>query len=141
LVRRDLGDIRALLQARALAVLPSVLPALGMPPFTPREVQVELAAHGDGGFYGPHVDTTLGSPAPPRPRRFTLVYYLHRRPRAFSGGALRLLALNGAFLDVEPAHDLAAAFPSWLPHEVRPVAVPGGDFADSRFSFNIWMLG
>lgn len=142
LVRRDLGTLRATLKARVHAVLPTALERLGMPSFTPAEIQTELVAHGDGGFYGPHLDTSFGPPSPSGPRRLTLVYYVHTQPRAFSGGALRLMALNGTeSTDIEPEHDLAVAFPSWLPHQVLPVSLPSGDFAGSRFAFNVWMLG
>lgn len=39
-----------------------------------------------------------------------------------------------------PETDTLVAFPSWLRHEVLPVRVPSGDWADCRFSINCWLL-
>lgn len=107
---------------RVDACEPELLRALGMRPFTRSHVQVELVAHGDGASYARHIDTVTGSVQPQGPRR------LH--------------ALMGdKITDIEPAHDLMVAFPSWMPHEVMPVSVPGGRFEDSRFAMNIWLCG
>lgn len=115
----------------------------GMSHKPPGDVEIELVAHGDGGFYRPHTDTFTGANASTSAnRRLSLVYYFHRRPRAFSGGRLRLLSLRGAQpLAIEPAHDTLLAFPSFLPHEVEPVSIPGNEFANCRFAVNIWLHG
>lgn len=142
IVLRDLGPFLAPVMERVDACEPELLHALGMRPFTRSHVQVELVAHGDGGFYRRHIDTATGPGNQKQPRRLTMVWYAHQRPKAFSGGALRLHALMGdAFTDIEPAHDLMVAFPSWMPHEVMPVSVPGGRLEDSRFAMNIWLCG
>lgn len=141
-VLRDLGACLDPVMERVDACEPELLQALGMKPFTRSHVQVELVAHGDGAFYTRHIDTMTGPVQQQGPRRLTMVWYAHHRPKAFSGGALRLHALMGdQFTDIEPAHDLMVAFPSWMPHEVMPVSVPGGRFADSRFAMNIWLCG
>lgn len=44
----DLGLFRPLLRDRALGALAETCAALGTPPFDPRQVKVELVAHGDG---------------------------------------------------------------------------------------------
>jgi Rps23 Pro-64 3,4-dihydroxylase Tpa1-like proline 4-hydroxylase len=69
------------------------------------------------------------------------VYYFHRRPRAFTGGELRLYAIGDPdrFVDIEPTHNTLLVFPSWAPHEVRPVSCPTGQFMDSRFAINCWL--
>jgi Rps23 Pro-64 3,4-dihydroxylase Tpa1-like proline 4-hydroxylase len=69
-----------------------------------------------------------------RLRRLTAVYYVYRRPRAFSGGAVRFHGFRGDTADIMPEHDMLVAFPSFLPHEVLPVSVPSGDFDDYRFA-------
>jgi Rps23 Pro-64 3,4-dihydroxylase Tpa1-like proline 4-hydroxylase len=43
-----------------------------------------------------------------------------------------------AHIDLEPVRNSLVAFPSWVPHEVRPIAVPGGDFEGYRFALNCW---
>jgi Rps23 Pro-64 3,4-dihydroxylase Tpa1-like proline 4-hydroxylase len=79
-----------------------------------------------------------------------MVYYFHRKPKAFFGGQLRLYPLikaeagayvdaeAGAYVDIEPQSDSVVFFPSWFPHEVLPVHCESGAFADGRFSINCW---
>ena len=43
-----------------------------------------------------------------------------------------------AHIDLEPLRNSLVAFPSWVPHEVRPIGVPSGDFGDYRFALNCW---
>jgi Rps23 Pro-64 3,4-dihydroxylase Tpa1-like proline 4-hydroxylase len=113
-----------------------------MTPIVAEKLEVEMIAHGDGGFYGRHVDLNPHREAETI-RALSGVYYFHTRPRAFTGGELRLYpSATGAtdtFIDVEPAHNSFAVFPSWLTHEVMPVRCPSGRFADSRFSVNCWV--
>ena len=74
-------------------------------------------------------------------RALSGVYYLHRAPKGFSGGALRFYAIGDAnrFVDVEPVHNSLLVFPSWAPHEVMPISCPTGAFMDSRFAVNCWL--
>jgi Rps23 Pro-64 3,4-dihydroxylase Tpa1-like proline 4-hydroxylase len=75
-----------------------------------------------------------------------MVYYFIREPKAFFGGRLRLFPIGpqtvkyGESIDIDIVQDRAIAFPSWLPHAVLPVHCPSGDFADSRFAVNCWLL-
>jgi SM-20-related protein len=115
---------------------------VGVPPFVPEQIELELAAHRDGGFYRTHIDTHTG-PAQEgdgRDRMLTMVYYFHRTPRAFSGGEIALYPFvpGGDPVLIEPADNRLVAFPSLALHEVRPVACPGDDWADARFAVNIW---
>jgi SM-20-related protein len=72
----------------------------------------------------------------------TMVYYLHRQPRIFTGGRLRLFDLGGEqSIWIEPMHDSLLVFPSSARHEVETISCPGGAFADSRFAVNIWLCG
>ena len=115
--------------------------AFGMSHRPAAEAEIELVAHGDGGFYRPHIDTFTGDgDSAGANRRLSLVYYFHRRPRAFSGGRLRLLALDGSQpVAIEPTHDSLLAFPSFAPHEVEPVSSPQDSFENCRFAVNIWL--
>jgi Rps23 Pro-64 3,4-dihydroxylase Tpa1-like proline 4-hydroxylase len=135
------GPLRKHLKARALDHKPALERAFGVPPFDVRLVEVELAAHGDGAHFERHTDTFAGRHGRTT-RVLTLVLYLHRRPRGFEGGALRLHALGGpAVRDLEPDHNMLVAFPSFLPHSVQTVRCPSGSFADRRFAVNIWLHG
>jgi SM-20-related protein len=142
-VLRDLGPFEGLLRTRAQALQLMLETEFGMSHKPPGEVEIELVAHGDGGFYRPHIDTFTGDNASDGAnRRLSLIYYVHRQPRRFSGGQLRLLSLGGGQpLAIEPAHDTLLAFPSFMPHEVEPVLIPEAGFENCRFAVNIWLHG
>jgi Rps23 Pro-64 3,4-dihydroxylase Tpa1-like proline 4-hydroxylase len=142
LVIANLGSLGAELEAGVDKRLPEVLSRLGVEPFERARTQVNMIAYGDGMFYGKHLDTTLK----PRPgqatRRITFVYYFHREPKSFRGGALRLYDVRQReSIDVEPQRDAFIAFPSWMYHEVLPVSCPSLVFADGRFAVNVWVTG
>jgi Rps23 Pro-64 3,4-dihydroxylase Tpa1-like proline 4-hydroxylase len=140
---RDLGDFRRILEAEVLGRLTELITSLRMPPFEASRFETQLVAHGDGAFYKRHIDTqTAGQyERAGEIRVLSGVYYVFARPKAFSGGALRLHAIGGSapsFVDIEPEHNTLVAFPSWAPHEVTPVSCPSGRFGDSRFAVNCW---
>jgi Rps23 Pro-64 3,4-dihydroxylase Tpa1-like proline 4-hydroxylase len=148
----DLGPHRELLEQRLLDRLPDIFRDTGTPPFQPDLLELELAGHGDGAFFTTHSDIPIGLKrgADPHPalkdhdRLVSGVYYLHNKPRAFSGGALRLYGVGdrkgqGKYRDYEPEHNSLVAFPSWAFHEVREVSCPGDRFEDWRFAVNIWI--
>jgi len=138
----SLGSFADPLRARALALKPELEKAFGTPAFSATDVEIELVAHGDGAHFTRHIDTFVVLNRSPSPRILTLVLYLHRRPRQFSGGALRFYALgSSSTVDVLPENNLLAAFPSIAPHSVEPIACPSGAFSDRRFAINIWIHG
>lgn len=130
---------------RAKALLPSILPDIGIPVFTPCGFEVELVAYDDQCFIGRHRDTGTGATRHASDRIVSMVYYLHNEPKRFSGGELRLWPLRQAagngpvYCDVAPVQNGIVAFPSWAVHEVLPVKVPSRRFADARFAINIWV--
>jgi SM-20-related protein len=141
--RMRLGEMRGELKERFGAVLPEAVAALGMPVFDLASLELELVAHEDGAFFRRHIDTYTGPRSLPRERMISAVYYVHNRPKAFTGGDLRLHSIvpaeaGGSFFDIAVEHDMLLLFPSWLPHEVLPVSVPSGRFADARFAINCW---
>lgn len=140
---RDPGDLKAELESRFSPVIGWALRELRMPPIDLADLEVEFAAHGDGAFYAEHVDTMTGPFDATSDRALTGVYYFHRQPKRFGGGELRLYAIGGdragrRHVDITPGCDTLLLFPSWAPHEVRPVSCPSGEFADSRFAINFW---
>jgi Rps23 Pro-64 3,4-dihydroxylase Tpa1-like proline 4-hydroxylase len=141
---KDLGDLKDELRQRARAAVPAMCDQLGTPPFEPSEFELELVAHGDGAFYTRHRDTNIRQSGLVNRRVISAVYYFHRNPKSFSGGALRIYSFEvtedrGTFVDIEPANDTLVFFPSWFPHEVLPVVCPSGRFEDSRFAINCWV--
>ena len=139
----DLGPFAGMLCDRALALQADLEKAFGMSHVAPVEPELELLAYGDGDFFTPHIDTlTYAGNVAQINRRLSLIYYLHSRPSRFTGGRLRLLGIGSArSIAIVPVHDSLLAFPSFVPHEVEPVACPGSDFADRRFAINIWLHG
>lgn len=144
-VTREIGPLAALFRGRIRSSVPAALDAIGMRDFAVGEIELELAAHGDGAFFAPHVDTQLASSHSDRgPRVLSAVYYFHALPQRFSGGALRLHPFhpepgNDDPVDIEPVHDRLVVFPSSARHEVRLVSCPGIAFADWRFALNCWV--
>lgn len=141
----DLGPMRKELESRILALSPLLISQLRVTPFEPARIEMEIVAHGDGAFYKPHFDTTVGkADGKPTQRMVTAVYYFYSLPKAFSGGALRLYAFgtkqsNVAYIDVEAGRNTLVAFPSWALHEVLPIGCPSRIFANSRFALNFWL--
>lgn len=142
-VLKDLGPFADSLRREALAMQADLETAFDMTHVPANDPQIEMVAHGDGAFYRPHTDTWAGDEyAPGGRRRLSMVYYLHRRPRCFAGGRLRLFDLGGErSIDIEPTHDSLLVFPSSARHEVETVHCPDGTFAEGRFAVNIWLCG
>jgi Rps23 Pro-64 3,4-dihydroxylase Tpa1-like proline 4-hydroxylase len=137
------GELSDQLQTYTKAALPEMFRQLGTTPFKPSAFELDMIAHGDGAFFKEHFDrkrvqTRLGH------RVISAVYYFHRSPKSFSGGALRIYPIAGSqktktFIEIEPVNDTLVFFPSWFPHEVLPVSCPSGRFEDSRFAINLWV--
>ena len=147
----DLGPLEAPIRQRMLAALPRLAQSLGCQFPGEALLELELTAYGDGAFYRAHTDSVLPahlkdrSLAEPDPRLLSAVYYFHREPKGFDGGALRIYRWGGGdeadpnnYRDLEPADNRLAVFLSWTRHEVRPVNCPSGRFEDYRFALNCW---
>ena len=138
-----LGPFQTTIEQFVRSVIAPVLAELRLnePGGEPKEF--EISAYGDGGHFNAHIDTVE---VLDQVRILSCVYYFAATPARFSGGALRLHALPsrtradaGGCMDVEPETDTFVAFPSWLRHEVLPVRVPSGAWADRRFAINCWV--
>lgn len=138
---RNLGPFRPILREKVLALVPELVDRLRTTPVDAPELELQLVAHNDGAFFRHHIDTMTAEQK--TVRVLSGVYYLHNSPKAFLGGALRLFAIGDAaratFVDIEPVHNTLLVFPSWAPHEVRPIICPSKRFADSRFAVNCWV--
>lgn len=135
---------------RVRAMVPEWQAAFGIEAFAISEVELDMIAYNHGAFYGRHIDTGIGSQRlaeaegltqSRKARMITAVYYFHREPKGFDGGALRLhsIARGAAFVDLPPQQNSLAVFPSWAPHEVMPVTCSSARFEDSRFAVNCWV--
>lgn len=154
LTTRKLGPLREVLSERLLGALPELMASTGTGGPPPTSLELELAAHADGAYYRPHIDIPVGANRQPlgaepgQDRVLSAVYYFYAEPKAFSGGQLRLYPFGpipaasapppADHVDLEPVRNSLVAFPSWVPHEVRPIRVPSGEFQDYRFALNCW---
>lgn len=137
--RGDWGDLKRKFSDAIKCRLPEILAATGVANWSPKKLQIDLAVHRDGDFFSPHVDTATGH-SKADIRMVSAVYYFHRQPKTFFGGELAIRDLRGGMdHTITPLHDQLIVFPSFLPHEVKPVSVPGDEFADARFSINCWL--
>lgn len=136
---RDMGPFKPMLREKLRALVPSLVAALRVTPFDPTRIELQFVAHGDGAFFIRHTDMEPRDETG-QARVLSGVFYLHTRPKAFNGGALRLHSFDpkGGFVDIEPVHNSLVVFPAWAPHEVRPVGVASRRFMDSRFAVNCW---
>jgi Rps23 Pro-64 3,4-dihydroxylase Tpa1-like proline 4-hydroxylase len=153
LTTRNFGPFQSMLEQRLLNALPALAAGTGTKQDA-TSIELELAAHGDGGHYAAHLDLSYGKDRvalgaqPGEDRVLSAVYYFYREPKAFTGGELRLYRFGARpktgpvaeadYVDLEPLQNSIAAFPSWTLHEVRPVHCPGDAFADHRFALNCW---
>jgi Rps23 Pro-64 3,4-dihydroxylase Tpa1-like proline 4-hydroxylase len=148
---RDIGSAEVAIRQRLAETLPDIRRRLGGRPFDLTLIELELAAHGEGAHFAPHIDLPVGPDRKPvsgdgvgtHDRIVSGVLYFHREPKCFSGGALRLHRFGaepgaGGHVDLEPEQNSLVVFPSWAMHEVREVRCPSGRFDDSRFALNVW---
>jgi Rps23 Pro-64 3,4-dihydroxylase Tpa1-like proline 4-hydroxylase len=116
----------------------------------PQSLEFEITASGDGAHFAPHIDIALGAgrrtvgKEEGEDRVISTVYYFHRDPKGFTGGALRLYrfgvdpseAQDHDSVAFEPVQNSLVAFPSFARHSVERVHCPSGEFADYRFGLN-----
>jgi len=76
-----------------------------------------LSYYSNSDHYKPHTDNAV----------FTILTWLHREPKAWTGGEL---ILNNWDITIEPKHNRSLVIPSSFSHEVTPVKMmPGSDTA------------
>jgi Rps23 Pro-64 3,4-dihydroxylase Tpa1-like proline 4-hydroxylase len=129
-------------EMRLYKILPDVCRRLGMPGLNIQSVDIAGNAYPNGGLFKKHYDNGALVNAS---RTISYVYYLHKRPQRFHGGDLVIYPLEDGMLVEEPKavvppkHNSIVFFRSEYLHEVLPVVVPSGAFADSRFTINGWV--
>ncbi len=145
LLPRYFPELQELLTSKILTLRPSVLEKLNIPMFLVSNLEMQITAHLDGGFYKIHQDVDQGKIAN---RTLSYVYYFYREPKPFYGGELRLypttlqgnqVLIQDQFIQVEPRNNSIVFFDSRLKHEVLPVYCPSQQFEDSRFTLNGWI--
>ena len=116
----------------------------GLAPFEIAGWDINIACQREGAFINEHLDigmTGAGETAFSK-RMLSLVLYLHREPKGFSGGdfVLKPFAGAGEPARIGPQHNRLLAFPSMAKHVVETISVPGDGWEDARFSVNCWLM-
>ncbi|MEB3828532.1 2OG-Fe(II) oxygenase [Phormidium sp. CCY1219] len=135
-----------LIKNRIRDAFPQVVQQLGLSLFEIAQIEGQITAHNDGHYYKVHNDNGDTETAT---RIISYVYYFHREPQQYNGGALRLYdswklsetlySQAESFTDIQPRNNSIVFFLSSYCHEVMPVSCPSREFADSRFTFNGWI--
>jgi len=132
------------LEKALVDILPVVEEILGVEA-NERRVECQSTIHQDGDYFHQHTDIGPGEAAT---RKISFVYYLHRTPRRFTGGRLRMydtLACRGqlqaaaSFREIEPNHNTLVFFPATVFHEVLPIKCASKYLEESRFSYTGWI--
>ena len=142
--RRFAAEARLGFEPRLRKLAEDAAPRLGMRVLGAYRLDLKVRTYQTGEFYAAHSDFSEGDSTP---REINYVYYLHRRPKSFSGGDLLLHdgdlgGLLNAFTRIEPEDNSIVLFPSRCVHEVTEVKCDPGDFGAGRFSLNgaLWKL-
>jgi hypothetical protein len=94
-----------------------------------------ISRYGDQDFYRKHQDTRRDHITY---RLVTIVYYVQRNDAQFTGGSLVLWEGEDS-LRIEPKHNRAVVFPSFVFHEVESVHMESQEWECARFSLNYWI--
>ncbi|WP_159470884.1 2OG-Fe(II) oxygenase [Dyadobacter sp. 3J3] len=144
LTLKDFEPYKSIIQENVRKRIPELIDGLKISKFSTGEIETEFVCYGDGSLFKPHIDTAVHRKTG-KPRVISAIYYLHSLPKKFEGGNLRIhtIAIGGGMeksIDISPHNNSLLAFPSFAPHEVRPVTAPRIDFKDFRFAINCCIL-
>ncbi len=137
-------EVAPLIIEKVQQLLPQIRQEYGLEEFTIAHFETQLTTSNDGSFYQIHSDSGSGLNS----RFITYVYYVHQRPKAFTGGQLRIyetsvspgkISFTHNYTHIEPVHNRLVIFPSFYHHEILPVSCPSQAFADGRFTLNGWI--
>ena len=121
-------------------------PAGKVPPIAFRTMECQISVHGDGDFFMTHTDNGLPNIAH---RTMSYVYYVHREPKRFTGGHLKLYktviqeghhSAGDLVADIDPPRNGLMVFPSYIQHEVSKISCPSSALADLRVTLNGWLV-
>lgn len=139
----NLGPFETMFAEAIKERLAPALDRLGHPAFPVGQIELQATASNDGDYFHLHADSE-----PHDTREISFVYFLHRLPRRFSGGELRIFrtkVVDEEIARADRSRTLSARpgvlvfFPSQNQHQVLPVRVPSKQFSDSRFTINGWI--
>ncbi len=128
--------ISARISQKVCERLPEILKVLKLEPFSLEKLSINVMGGLNGHHGFPHMDTYSDD------MKITVLYYFHKMPKAFDGGALELFESDSAsksghkdepIVTVEHQDNLLVAFPSDTFHGVSTVSGNATKFEDGRF--------
>jgi hypothetical protein len=129
---REPGAVRDRVSSLILDAIPDVAPRVGLGTFTPAAIEMTLKSVRHGAL----------AAAPPLDaldeRSLGFVYFLHREPRRFEGGALRLRFGSDECL-IEPALNSMVFFRGGTTASVDAVHASTDQLIDSRLTLEGWV--
>lgn len=139
----DPGPLRGWFLPLVEAQFPLAFARLGVAPFAPARVELQLTASYHGDFYRAHRDYDPLRPSGVETRRLSFVYYFRPEGGVFQEGALRLYDAEAGkdarlYTAILPLDNRLIVFPSQALHEVMPVRALSGRVQDGRFTLNGW---
>jgi SM-20-related protein len=140
----NLGEFKLKLEKEINANFDFFCESLKIKPFEINDIELQIAAHGDGAFFKPHIDTHTEIENNSKNRVISAVYYFFNEPRQFEGGELLLHPFNfmkgeDSPITLSPINNSLVIFPSFGMHEVLPVSCPNVEFKNWRFAINCWI--
>ena len=126
---------KSVLTSRLLEILAPTVQIINIPPFSVKDIEIQITGHRDGDFFGIHRDNGTAETAS---RKITFVYYFHKQPKRFEGGYLVFHHSSGDRQTLPPIHDSVVLFDSSVDHEVTRIICPSKKLEDGRFTMNGW---
>ena len=142
----NVAEIAPTVGRKLYETMPRIFQALQMPPINFRTMECQISAHGDGDFFNTHTDNGLPDIAH---RTMSYVYYIHRKPKRFSGGHLKIYktvihegmhSAGDLVADIDPPRNGLMVFPSYIQHEVSKLTCPSTALEDQRLTLNGWLV-
>ena len=133
-------ELESILVPKVRGMLPEVRKRLRLEAHNHPLSVIHVNAYLDGGFGHPHRDSPIVG-GYEREGLFC-IYFVHRRPKVFSGGSLLLYdtdiekgcSRRFSFSRIEPVANSMVIYPDRYMHGITPVQCGTDEFADGRFS-------
>lgn len=120
--------------AKILDEVPNGCKNLGIKPFQPESIDLDISHYGTNHYCHLHSDREL---VEHEGRKLTFEYYCFYEPKHFAGGVLKFGNSNTF---IEPANNLLVIFPSSAAYEITPVQSNHRNHPKyNRISLNGWI--
>jgi Rps23 Pro-64 3,4-dihydroxylase Tpa1-like proline 4-hydroxylase len=139
-------EVAPLVIEKVKQLLPRIRQEYTLHDFPVARFEAQMTSSNDGSFSQIHSDSNSSRGL--SSRVITFLYCVYQRPKAFTGGQLRIyetsispskISFTHNYTHIEPLHNSLVIFPSFYQQEVLPISCPSQAFADGLFSVNGWI--